>query len=79
MSVYGDLNSGVAKRRGDRRLRMHWRHEQLALQMVLATVQHHSYGALRGQSTGVGREQYFTAKTRDPPPLQSPAGDLQPL
>ena len=41
----------VTKRRRDRRLRMHWRHEQLTLQMVMATVQHPSYGAPRGQMT----------------------------
>ena len=75
MSLHGDRNSGAAKRRRDRRLRMHWRHEQLTLQMVLATVQHHSYGTLRGQSTATrtvewGREQNYTAVTRDPPTPQ---------
>ena len=40
MSVHGDHHSGAAKRRRDRRLRMHWRHEQHTLQMVLATVEH---------------------------------------
>ena len=49
MLVHGDLNSGAAKR-----LRMHWRHEQLTLQMALAAALHHSrdvgpvsYNALR--------------------------------
>ena len=42
MSLRGDQGSGAAKRRGDRRLRMHWRHEQLTLQMPLASVLHHS-------------------------------------
>ena len=37
MSLHGDrVIGGAAKRRRDRRLRMHWRHEQLTLQMVLA-------------------------------------------
>ena len=49
---------GAAKRRRDRRLRMHWRHEQLTLQMALAAALHHSrdvgpvtYNALRSQKT----------------------------
>ena len=42
---------GAARRRRECLLRQHWRHEQLSLQMVLATVQHHSYGAPRGQTT----------------------------
>ena len=37
---------GAAKRRRDRRLRMHWRHEQLALRMTLAAALHHN-GARR--------------------------------
>ena len=44
-----ERDSTDAKRRRVRRLRMHWRHEQLMLRMVLATVEHHSPGALRGQ------------------------------
>ena len=86
MSVHGDHGSGAAKRRRDRLLRMHWRHEQLTLQMVLAAVQHHSYGALRGQSTATragewGREMNYTAKTRRPlpsPPLP-PTSTTTPL
>ena len=45
-------------RRRQRRLRMHWRHEQLTLQMALAAAFHHSrdvgpesYNALRSQRT----------------------------
>ena len=34
--MHGDHGSGAAKRRRDRRLRMHWRHEQLTLQKALA-------------------------------------------
>ena len=70
----------AAKRRPDRRLRMHWRHEQLSLQMALAAALHHSrnvgpvtYNALRSQRTaraGVwGRELNYTATIRDPLPL----------
>ena len=42
MSLHGDHDGGAAKRRRDRRLRMHWRHEQLTLQMALAAALHHS-------------------------------------
>ena len=48
----------AAKRRRDRRLRVHWRHEQLTLRMVLAAALHHSrdvgpvmYNTLRSQKT----------------------------
>ena len=74
MSVHGDHGSGAAKRRRDRLLRVHWRHDQFTLQMVLAAVQHHSYSALRRQSTATRageweREMNYTAKTRgDLPP-----------
>ena len=40
-------SGSAAWRRRQHQLRMHWRHEQLTLRMVLATVEHHSYGALR--------------------------------
>ena len=50
--------TGVARRRRERRLRMHWRHEQLSLQMALAAALHHSrdgergtYFSLRAQET----------------------------
>ena len=39
---------GAAWRRHQRRLRAHWRHEQLTLQMLLAAYEHHA--APRGQS-----------------------------
>ena len=42
MSVHGDHGGGAAKRRRQRRLRMHWRHEQLTLQMAVAAALHHS-------------------------------------
>ena len=45
----GGGGSGSALRRRERRLRQHWRHEQLALRMLLATFQHHA--APRGQTT----------------------------
>ena len=47
--------AGAARRRRERRLRMHWRHEQLSLQMLLATFQHHS--APRGQTTARSGER----------------------
>ena len=40
----------VASRRGERRLRMHWRHEQLSLRMALAAATHHS--AQAGDAAG---------------------------
>ena len=49
MSLHGDHEHGAAWRRRQRRLRMHWRHEQLTLQMLLATFEHHA--APRGQMT----------------------------
>ena len=81
MSVHGDHGSGAAKRRRDRRLRMHWLHEQLTLQMALAAALHHSrdvgpvsYNAPRSQKMDRagewGREMNYTAKTRDPPTPQ---------
>ena len=89
LSVHGDHGSGAAKQRRDRRLRMHWRHEQLMLQVALAAALHDSrdvgpvtYDALRSQTTARagewGREMNFTATIRDPP-SRSPAGALQPL
>ena len=77
MLLHGDHGSGAAKRRRDRRLRMHWRHEQHTLQMALAAALHHSRdvgpvscNALRSQRTARagewGREQNYTAETRDP-------------
>ena len=58
VSVHGDHGGGAANRRRDRRLRMHWRHEQLTLQMALAAAFHHSRdvgpvtcNALRSQRT----------------------------
>ena len=58
MSVHGDHEGGAAKRRRDRRLRMHWRHEQLTLQRALAAALHHgrdvgpvTCNALRSQKT----------------------------
>ena len=62
-------------------LRMHWRHEQLTLQIALVAALHHSrdvgpvsYNALRSHRTARaeewGREQNYTAETRDPPTPQ---------
>ena len=76
MSVHGDHGSGAAKRRRERRLRMHWHHEQLTLRMVLATVEHHSYRAPRGQLTATRaraeEREMYSAPRRQEPPL--PAG-----
>ena len=79
-------SGGSARRRRERRLRSFWRHEQMAVQMVLATVTHHSFGkvgtthaARRGQKQGTRtvqgeeHELYHTAKFRTTP---LPAGGL---
>ena len=66
MSVHGDHEGGAAKRRRDRRLHMHWRHEQLALQMALAAALHHSRDVgpvtcitLRSQMTSAAGDTEF--------------------
>ena len=69
--------TGSARRRRERRLRQHWRHEQLTLQMLLATYQHHA--APRGQMTARSVEwgselNYTAAIRRTPPPLPQAAG-----
>ena len=58
-------------------MRSIWRHEQMAIHMVLASVQHHSHGAPRGQTTatrtrgaGESHEMKYTAKFRETPPPQ---------
>ena len=69
MSLHGDHEHGAAWRRRQRRLRMHWRHEQLTLQMLLATYEHHarSTGTEQGQERGGGHEMYYTAAFRNIP------------
>ena len=52
MPMHGE-DAGAARVRRERRMRSFWRHEQMAIQMVLASVQHHSHGAPRGQTTAV--------------------------
>ena len=55
-------HAGAARVRRERRMRSCWRHEQMSIQKVLATVQHHSYGT-RGQPPGREErdEKYCTA------------------
>ena len=80
MSVHGDHGSGAAKRRRDRRLRMHWRHEQLTLQMALAAALHHSrdvgpvtYTALRRQKTARAEATNNAPRSQ----MSSVAGDTE--
>ena len=80
----------AAKRRRDRRLRMHWRHEQLTLRMALAAALHHSrdvgpvtYNALRSQKTARAweeeeNEMYFATGQMTPPP-RAAAAEYYPL
>ena len=67
---------GAAWRRRQRRLRQQWRHEQLTLQIFLATVEHHSHGAPRSQTTATRtraeERELHTAPRRQEPP--QPAG-----
>ena len=80
MSLRGDHGSGAAKRRRDRRLRMHWRHEQLTLQMALAAALHHSrdvgpvsHSALRGQKTATAEATNNALRSQ----MTSVAGDTE--
>ena len=54
--------SGAARRRRDRRLRMHWRHEQLSLRMLRASMGHHSWQSRT--SVGVQTDDVMPAATR---------------
>ena len=80
MSLHGDHEGGAAKRRRDRRLRMHWRHEQLTLQMALAAALHHSrdvgpvtYNAPRRQKTARAEATYDALRSQ----TTSVAGDTE--
>ena len=65
MSVHGDHSGGAAMRRRDRLLRMHWRDEQLTLQMALAAALHSrdvgpvTYNAPRSWKTSVAGDTEF--------------------
>ena len=63
MSVHGDQEHCAELRRRQRRLRMHWRHDQFTLQMLLATYEHHAapQGQMKSRSRGGGErdEQRF--------------------
>ena len=50
MPVHGE-HAGAARVRRERKMRSFWRHEQMAIQMVLASVQNHSHGVPRNQRT----------------------------
>ena len=65
--------TGSARRRRERRLRQHWRHEQLTLQMLLATYQHHAapWGQTTARSGEWGSELNHTASIRRTPTPQA--------
>ena len=68
---------GAAWRRRQRRLRAHWRHEQLTLQMLLTTFDHHA--APRGQSRArSGREVRVEPHGRVPEAPLSQGGSRPP-
>ena len=73
-SAAGRGGTGSARRRRERRLRQHWRHEQLTLQMLLATYQHHAAprGQDDGQERGVGERVELHGD--DPEDPHSPGG-----
>ena len=73
-SAAGRGGTGSARRRRERRLRQHWRHEQLTLQMLLATYQHHA--APRGQTTARSGEwgERVELHGDDPDDPHSPGG-----
>ena len=80
MSLHGEHEGGAAKRRRDRRFRMHWRHEQLTLQMALAAALHHShdvgpvtYNALRSQKTARAEATNNAPRSQ----MSSVAGDTE--
>ena len=80
-SAAGRGGTGSARRRRERGLRQHWRHEQLTLQMLLATYQHHA--APRGQTTARsgewGSELNYTATIRTTPTPQAAGTVYYPL
>ena len=76
MLLHGDHGSVAAKRRRDRRLRMHWRQEHLTLQVALAAALHHSRDVFPCRTTTLRseweREMNFTAPLREFPPNRPP-------
>ena len=65
-----DHATGAARRRRQRRLRAHWRHEQLSLQMLLATYEHHATprGQSKARSRGEESEMNNAFGQKTPPP-----------
>ena len=69
-----------ANRRRAVRLRSWWRHEQQTVRVVLATVEHHSYGAPRGQTTATStmrqgdRSPLLPSRSSSSCTRRSPAG-----
>ena len=72
------LSSGVAWRRGERRLRSMLRHERMTVAMALAEFSHHSSWGQRMARARVWRhEQNYTAKVWKPPTPQSELFSLE--
>ena len=59
-------HAGAARVRRERKMRSFWRHEQMAIQMVLASVQHHSHGVLLNQRTATRTGGRGTRSTTRP-------------
>ena len=69
--MYGVASDGrgalsAAKRRRERRLRCHWKHECLSVRMAVAAARHHSSGR-----EGVEGETYDAPRRQKPPPTGS--------
>ena len=62
-------SGGSAVRRRERRLRSFWRHEQMAVQMALATVTHHSFQVGTAHDALRSQKPVTSAGGMRPPPL----------
>ena len=62
-------SGGSAVRRRERRLRSFWRHEQMAIQMALATVTHHSFQVGTAHDALRSQKPVTSAGGMRPPPL----------
>ena len=62
-------SGGSAVRRRERRLRSFWRHEQMAVQMALATVTHHSFQVSTAHDAPRSQKPVTSGGGMRPPPL----------
>ena len=62
-------SGGSAVRRRERRLRSFWRHEQMAIQMALATVSHHTFQMGTAHDAPRNQKPVTSAGGMPPPPI----------